>query len=101
MWSFIGMLFNIIQNVSKIVAFRTIVSKKMLKFLNAIKSHPAGIDGQNHIIAVPPLKFLPRKEFELRHKSIDPNRTSSYLKKLDDIQDRILLSVRQSTKTGW
>ena len=39
-----------------------------------MKSHPVGIDRQNHIIAVTPLKFLPPEEFQKRQKSIDPDR---------------------------
>ena len=39
-----------------------------------LESHPVGIDGQNHIIAVTPLKFLPPKEFQKRQKSIDSDR---------------------------
>ena len=34
-------------------------------------SHPIGLDGQNHIIAVTPLKLLPLKEFQNRQKSIE------------------------------
>ena len=37
----------------------------------AIESHPVGIDGQNHILAVTPLKFLPATDFEKRQKSIN------------------------------
>ena len=40
-----------------------------------LQSHPVGVDGQNHIIAIQPLKFLPIKEFEKRQKSIDPSTT--------------------------
>ena len=91
MWSFIGRLLKTDLELLQIVAFKSIgiLIENQVRISNAIKSHPAGIDGQNHIIAVPPLKFLPRKEFELRHKSIDSNQTSSYLKKLCDVQDRI------------
>ena len=31
-----------------------------------------GSNGQNHILAQPPLKFLPVKEFEKRQKSLKP-----------------------------
>ena len=34
------------------------------------KSHPVGTNGQNHILAHTPLKFLPIEEFEKRQKSI-------------------------------
>ena len=33
-------------------------------------SHPVGSNGQNHILAHTPLKFLPIEEFEKRQKSI-------------------------------
>ena len=36
-----------------------------------LSSHPVGMDGQNHIIAVTPLKFLPITEFEKSQKSFD------------------------------
>ena len=39
-----------------------------------LKSHPVGFDGQNHIIAATPLKFLPPDEFKKRQKSIDSDR---------------------------
>ena len=44
-----------------------------------ILSHPVGIDGQNHIIAVTPLKFLPVKEFEKQQKSIDLDTTPALM----------------------
>ena len=39
----------------------------------APRSHPVGLDGRNHIVAVMPMKFLPSKEFKKRQKSIAPN----------------------------
>ena len=55
--------------------------------INPPRSHPVGLDGQNHIVAVTPLKFLPAKEFEKRQKSINSKLalTSSMLKIKDDI----------------
>ena len=35
-------------------------------------SHPVGSNGQNHILAYPPFKFLPIEEFEKRQKSVKP-----------------------------
>ena len=35
-------------------------------------SHPVGSNGQNHILAHPPFKFLPVEEFEKRQKSVRP-----------------------------
>ena len=40
--------------------------------LETFKSHPVGLNGQNHIIACTPLKFLRVEEFEKRQKSIKP-----------------------------
>jgi len=42
-------------------------------------SHPVGVDGQNHIIAMTPLKFLAIKEFENQQKSIDLDTTPALL----------------------
>jgi len=33
------------------------------------------LNGQNHIVAVTPMKFLPIEEFKKRQKSIDPSQT--------------------------
>jgi len=46
--------------------------KKKLNF--TLKSHPIGFDGQNHIVAVTPLKFLPPEEFQKWQKSIDSDK---------------------------
>ena len=35
-------------------------------------SHPVGLNGQNHIVALTPLTFLPIKEIGKRQKSIEP-----------------------------
>ena len=35
-------------------------------------SHPVGSNGQNHILAHPPLKFLPVEDFEKHQKSVKP-----------------------------
>ena len=52
----------------------TIARKSSVKTnCNTLRSHPVGLDGQNHIVAMTPLKFLPIKEFEKRQKSIDQN----------------------------
>ena len=42
------------------------------KKYSIFKSHPVGSNGQNHIVACTPLKFLPVEEFEKRQKSIKP-----------------------------
>ena len=44
----------------------------MLQIKKSVSSHPVGIDGQNHIIALPlngELKFLPMKAFEEQQRS--------------------------------
>jgi len=38
-----------------------------------LHSHPVGSNGQNHILAHPPFKFLPIEEFEKRQKSVKPD----------------------------
>jgi len=57
-----------------------------------LHSHPVGINGRNNIIAVTPMKFLPMKEFEKRHKTIDSNRTlaimNSMMTKTYDVIDK-------------
>ena len=40
---------------------------------NSPLSHPVGLDGQNHIVAVTPMNFLPINEFEKRQKSMNRN----------------------------
>ena len=50
-----------------------------LNFFETIKSHPVGLNGQNHIVAVTPMKFLPIEEFKKRQKSIDPSKTLALL----------------------
>ena len=47
--------------------------EKHLAILSIWESHPVGIDGQNHITAITPLKFLPITEFEKRQKSMKRN----------------------------
>ena len=62
-------------------------------------SHPVGSNGQNNIVALLPLKFLPIKEFEKRQKSINRNQTraimSSMMKKFGS-QKTIKASVQYS-----
>ena len=55
------------------VKIKVLLARYIKKSVSTIKSHPVGIDGQNHIIAHTPLKFLPPKEFKKRQKSIDPD----------------------------
>ena len=47
------------------------IRKDFLCVTVTFDSHPIGINGRNAIVAFPPLKFLPIKEFEKRQKSID------------------------------
>ena len=64
--------------------------------LIAFESHPAGIDGRNHILVVPPLTFLPKEEFDLRHKSVDPMRTESLMGSIFEIQSEITVKKNKS-----
>ena len=51
-----------------------------------------GLNGQNHIIAVTPMKFLPAKEFVKRQKTIDRDSklalTSSMMKIKTDVIEK-------------
>ena len=62
----------------------------MFDLLNLQKSHPVGIDGKNHIIAMPPLKFLPINEFGKSQKSIDTNKTRSLMGSMKAKQLKIM-----------
>ena len=55
-----------------------------------MKSHPVGIDGQNHIIAVTPLKFLPPEKFQKRQKSIDSDRKLAILSSIPKIATEVI-----------
>jgi len=55
-----------------------------------LKSHPVGIDGQNHIIAVTPLKFLPPEEFQKRQKSIDSDRKLAIMSSIPKIATEVV-----------
>ena len=55
-----------------------------------MKSHPVGIDGQNHIIAVTPLKFLPPEEFQKRQKSIDADRKLAIMSSIPKIATEVI-----------
>ena len=49
---------------------------------NTIDSHPVGMNGQNHIVVMTPMKFLPVKDFEKRQKSVDQNTTLALMSSL-------------------
>merc|ERR1719204_1513749 len=55
-----------------------------------LHSHPVGIDGQNHIIAVTPLKFLPPEEFQKRQKSIDADRKLAIMSSISKIATEVI-----------
>merc|ERR1719204_582992 len=55
-----------------------------------LHSHPVGIDGQNHIIAVTPLKFLPPEEFQKRQKSIDSDRKLAIMSSIPKIATEVI-----------
>ena len=62
-----------------------------------LPSHPVGIDGQNHIIAIPPFKFLPIKEFEKRQKSMDSMTTLSLMNSMDKF-DKVIEKKQKAKK---
>ena len=62
--------------------------------MSTIESHPVGLDGQNHIVACTPLKFLPMEEFEKRQKSIQSN----YLALTDGVTNLKLKSYEKKIK---
>ena len=55
-----------------------------------LKSHPVGFNGQNHITAVTPMKFLPAKEFQKRQKAIDSNRQLAIMASMPKIATDII-----------
>ena len=55
-----------------------------------LQSHPVGLDGQNHIIAVTPLKFLPPKEFQKRQKSIDSDKKLAIMASIPKIAAEVI-----------
>ena len=63
-------------------------------------SHPIGKDGQNHIIAVTPMKFLPIKEFESRQKSIDPNSKLALMSSMMEVKNETL-EKKKRAKEGF
>ena len=72
-------------------------SNVQIDIFNSRRSHPVGLSGRNHIVAVTPMKFLPMEEFQKRQKSIDPSSKAladTYLKKLANIAGRSNTNVR-------
>ena len=65
------------------------ITNKKNPIFNCLRSHPVGLDGRNHIVAVMPMEFLPSKEFKKRQKSINPNfelaLMSSWMKRRNDV----------------
>ena len=53
-------------------------------------SHPVGLNGQNDIIAITPLQFLPAKEFEKRQKSIDQKSKFSLMSSMMKIKTDVI-----------
>ena len=49
-----------------------------------------GINGQNHIVAITPMKFLPSKEFEKRQKAIDSNRQLAIMSSMPKIVSDVI-----------
>ena len=54
------------------------------------QSHPVGINGQNHIIAPTPMKFLPPEVFKKRQKSIDSNRKQAIMDSIPKITKEVI-----------
>ena len=54
------------------------------------QSHPVGIDGKNHIIAMPPFKFLPISEFQKRQKSIGLDNTRALMDSMEKMQPEVM-----------
>ena len=54
------------------------------------KSHPVGIDGKNHIIVMPPFKFLPITEFQKRQKSIGLDNTRALMDSMEKMQSEVM-----------
>ena len=48
------------------------------------------MNGQNHIVVVSPMKFLPAKEFEKRQKSINSNRQLAILSSMPKIASEVI-----------
>ena len=70
------------------------------QFFNHLRSHPVGQDGQNHIIAVTPMKFLPIKEFESRQKSIDPNSKLALMSSMMKVKNETI-EKKKRAKEGF
>ena len=54
------------------------------------QSHPVGINGQNHIIAPTPMKFLPPEEFKKRQKSIDSNKRKAIMDSIPKVTHKVI-----------
>ena len=48
------------------------------------------MDGKNHIIAMPPFKFLPISEFQKRQKSIGLNDTRALMESMEKMQSEVM-----------
>ena len=58
--------------------------------LNSSLSHPVGLDGRNHIVAVMPMQFLPSTEFKKRQKSIDTNSKLAMMSNMMKIRNDVI-----------
>jgi len=67
----------------------------MLK-VETIQSHPIGLNGQNHIVALTPMKFLPIEEFEKRQKSIDPSKTLALMSSMTKITSTVIENKKKA-----
>ena len=71
--------------------------------INTSNSHPVGMDGQNHITAVTPMKFLPIKDFEKRQKAIDLNTNLALMNSMINIKSQVIkkkIKAKELKETG-
>ena len=61
------------------------------------------MDGQNHITAVTPMKFLPVKDFEKRQKAIDLNTNLALMNSMMNIKSQVIkkkIKAKELKETG-
>ena len=70
------------------------------QFFHSLRSHPVGLDCQNHIVAVTPMKFLSFKEFECRQKSVDPNSKLALMSSVTKVRNETM-EKKKRAKAGF
>ena len=81
---------NYTGKVSLICLITDTFSYESFSYESFSLSHPVGLDGQNHIMAVTPLKFLPPKEFQKRQKSIDSDKKLAIMASIPKIAAEVI-----------